>query len=145
MDADRFWAIVDACHAASGGDMERKHQLIKAAISRLSSDEALDFYQIFNRMMDAAFTWPLWGAAYVLNGGCGDDSFIDFRASLISGGRAMFDKAVADPDSLADEDIDIDSWFRERFQYAITDGVKAKIGRRPSRASPPLGCGQLLM
>jgi hypothetical protein len=50
----------------------------------------------------------------------------------------MFDKAVADPDSLADEDIDIDSWFRERFQYAITDGVKAKIGSRPSRASPPL-------
>jgi hypothetical protein len=116
--------------------MDQKNQLIKAAISRLSRDEASAFYQVFHRMMDTAFTWPLWGAAYVLNGGCGDDSFMDFRASLISRGRAAFDKAVSDPDSLADEDFDIDSWFHEGFQYAIADGVKANTGSRPSRVSP---------
>src|SRR5665213_1637361 len=79
MDDDKFWAIVEGCHAASGGDMDRMDQLIKVAISSMSSEDALAFYQIFQRMMDTAFTWPLWGAAYVLNGGCGDDSFSDFR------------------------------------------------------------------
>ena len=117
--------------------MDRKDQQIKAAIGRLSSDEATAFSQIFERMMDAAFTYPLWGAAYVVNGGCGDDSFMDFRASLISRGQVAFDKAVLDPDSLADEDIDIDSWFHEGFQYAIMDGVEAKTGSRLRRVSPP--------
>src|SRR5262249_9768134 len=81
---NKFLAIVEECDVASGGDMDRKDQLIKAAISRLAGDEALAFYEIFHRMMDTAFAWSLWGAAYVLNGGCGDDSFTDFRASLIS-------------------------------------------------------------
>jgi hypothetical protein len=137
MDDNKFWAIVEECDVASGGDMDRKDQLIKAAISRLAGDEALAFYEIFHRMMDTAFAWSLWGAAYVLNGGCGDDSFTDFRASLISRGRAPFEKTIADPDSLADEDIHIDSWFHEGFQYAVTDGVTASIGRRPRRLSPP--------
>jgi hypothetical protein len=137
MDDEKFWAIIEECHAASEGDAARKDQLIKAAMSRLSGEDALAFYQIFLRMMDAAFTWGLWGAAHVLNGGCGDDSFSDFRASLISRGRVVFEETVADPDSMADDDdIDIKSWFHEGFEYAIADGVKANIGRRPSRGGP---------
>jgi hypothetical protein len=135
MDDDKFWAILEGCRAASGGDMDRMDQLIKVAISGMLSEDALAFYQIFQRMMDTAFTWPLWGAAYVLNGGCGDDSFSDFRASLISRGRTVFDKTIANPDSVADEDIDIESWFHEGFQYAIAEGVKANIGRRPNRVN----------
>jgi hypothetical protein len=137
MDDDKFWAMVEECHTASRDNMDRKEQLIKAAISRLSRDDALAFFQIFQRMMDTAFTWPLWGAAYVVNGGCGDDSFTDFRASLISRGRTVFDKAIADPDSLADDDTDTANWFHEGFQYAIVEGVKANTGSRPRRASPP--------
>jgi hypothetical protein len=59
MDDDEFWAIVEECHAASRGNMDRKDELIKAAISRLSREEALALYQIFQRMMYTAFTWPL--------------------------------------------------------------------------------------
>jgi uncharacterized protein DUF4240 len=137
MDSERFWSIIQGCHEASGGDMDRKDQLIKAAISRLSCKEAEAFYVIFNQMMDAAYTWGLWGAAYVINGGCGDDAFADFRASLISRGRAAYQEPIADSDSLADEDIDFDAWFHEGFQYGVTEGVKAALGTRPRRATPP--------
>jgi hypothetical protein len=136
MDEDVFWAMVQRCHDVSSGDMKEKCKLVIAEIARLSAEDALAFHQIFQRMMDAAYAWPLWGAAYVANGGCGDDSFSDFRASLISRGRAAYENALADPDSLADDTIYIDSWFYEGFQYAITDGVKAKIGKRPTRAFP---------
>ncbi len=47
MDDEKFWAIVDECHTASGGDMNQKDQQIKTAINRLSSNEALAFYQTF--------------------------------------------------------------------------------------------------
>jgi hypothetical protein len=136
MGDDEFWEIIEECNAASTGDMNRKDQLVEAAIGRLSRDHALEFYRIFHRMMDSAFAWPLWGAAYVINGGCGDDTFSDFRASLISRGRAPFEKAIVDPDSLADEDIDLDSWFHEGFAHAISDGFTAKLGKRPVRVDP---------
>ena len=137
MDDDKFWEMVEEGAAIPVGECDKRDELIRTSIGRLSVDEALSFYQIFNRLLDTAFTWSLWGAAYVINGGCGDDSFMDFRASLISRGRAAFNRALADPDSLADDDIDIDSWFHEGFQYAVADGVKASIGRRPLRDSSP--------
>jgi Protein of unknown function (DUF4240) len=56
MTDDQFWAIVDHVHDASEGDMDLKEQLIKAAISRMSHQEAQDFYQPFERAMDAAFS-----------------------------------------------------------------------------------------
>ncbi|MFD6821443.1 DUF4240 domain-containing protein [Streptomyces sp. NPDC060085] len=41
-------------------------------------------------------------AAYLIGGGCSNDSFMDFRAGLIALGRDWYEKATADPDSLAD-------------------------------------------
>ncbi len=134
---EKFWSMVQDCHEASGGDADRKDQLLKAAIGRLSGEEAEALSVIFNQMMDAAYTWGLWGAAYVINGGCGDDTFADFRAALISRGRTAYETAIADPDSLAEDDIDPDAWFHEGVQYAVTEGVKVTLGTRPRRASPP--------
>ncbi len=56
----------------------------------------------FHRISEQGYGWPLWGAAYLLNGGCGDDGFDDFRGWLVTRGRAVFEAALADPDSLAD-------------------------------------------
>jgi hypothetical protein len=137
MNDEQFWAIIQDCHEASGGKTERKDRLIEAAICRLPGKEAEAFYAIFNRMMDSAYTWGLWGAAYVINEGCGDDTFADFRASLISRGRSAFQDATGNPDSLADEDIDLDAWFHEGFHYAVTAGVKTVLGSLPRRANPP--------
>jgi hypothetical protein len=136
MNDEQFWAIIQDCHEASGGNTDRKDQLIVAAICRLPGKEAEAFYAIFNRMMDSANTWGLWGAAYLINEGCGDDTFADFRASLISRGRSAFQNATANPDSLADEDIDPDGWFHEGFQYAVAAGVKKVLGTLPRRANP---------
>jgi hypothetical protein len=136
MDDTRFWSIIEDCHIASGGDMDRKDQHIRTATSRLSGPDAESFVGIFDRMMDTAYSYQLWGAAYVIHGGCGDDTFSDFRASLISRGRAAFEKAIKDPDSLADEDIDDETWFHEGFQYGVIEGVQAALRRRPPRATP---------
>jgi hypothetical protein len=133
MDESQFWGVVQRANDAAGNDMDQKGQVLKQEISKLSKNDALDFADLFDAMMARAHSYILWGAAYVINGGCGDDTFSDFRASLISRGRAAFEGAISDPDSLADEDIDEEVWFYEGYQYDVTDGVKAVAGARPKR------------
>jgi len=50
----------------------------------------------------AANKIDLWGAAYLINGGCSDDGFDYFRGWLIAQGREVFERTVADPDALAE-------------------------------------------
>ena len=135
MDEDGFWKIVRCAHDLSGGDMEQKCEALRQLIPTLSKDQALAFAQHFDAMMDKAYNWPLWGAAYVINGGCSDDSFSDFRAALISRGGQAFERALADPDSLADEAFEGSDWFYEGYQYAVSDAVEAVAGNRPPRSA----------
>lgn len=133
MDEMKFWEIVQTAHDRSDGDMERKCDAIKTIIAELDKAEALAFSYLFDDMMDKAYSWPLWGAAYIINGGCGDDTFTDFRASLISRGQAVYEKVVSNPESLADESYDEEAWFYEGYQYAVGDGVEAATGFVPPR------------
>jgi hypothetical protein len=136
MDEDKFWDIVERANAVSAGDMDRKCDALRQQIAMLSKDAALEFAGLFDAMMDKAYCWPLWGAAYVIHGGCGDDTFSDFRASLISRGRQAFENALSDPETLADEDPANSDWFYEGYQYAVTQAVKAVAGTRPHRRMP---------
>jgi hypothetical protein len=136
MDEPSFWAVVQQVHDQAQGDMEQKCEVIGTTLAELPSEEARQFAHLFDAMMDRAYSWPLWGAAYVINGGCGDDTFSDFRASLISRGRDAFERAIADPDSLALEDVDEEAWCFEGYQYAVTDGVEAAVGSVVRRKQP---------
>lgn len=141
MDEAGFWDLIDRAHSASEGDMDRKCDVLTGQLAALSRDEVLRFVELFDAMMIRAYNWSLWGAAYVIHGGCGDDTFQDFCSALISRGREQFESALADPDGLADRDIDEESWFYEGFQYAVTEAAIAVAGERPSRlaASRPSG------
>jgi hypothetical protein len=142
VDESQFWELVQRAHDAAGNDMDQKCEVLKAEIGKLSKNEANDFAILFDGMMDRAYSYKLWGAAYVIHGGCGDDTFIDFRSSLISRGRSCFERAVADPDSLADEEFDETAWFYEGYQYAVTAGVKAVAGLRQRRRHPDRPSGE---
>jgi len=66
----------------------------------LPLDEGRSFHRHFDEREDRAYTWELWAAAYIVGGGCSDDAFSDFRATLISMGRQTFERVIADPQSL---------------------------------------------
>src|SRR5262249_33752044 len=65
-------------------------------------DEAAHFRRTFLSYLDRAYRWDLWRAAFLIGGGCSDDSFMDFRSWLISLGRDVYERAISDPDSLPD-------------------------------------------
>jgi uncharacterized protein DUF4240 len=136
VDESKFWELVQRAHDGASDDMDRKCEALKAEIGKLSKSEASDFGVLFDTMMNRAYSHELWGAAYVVHGGCGDDTFNDFRSALISRGRACFERALADPDFLADEVFDETTWFYEGYQYAVSAGVKDVAGSQPGRRLP---------
>lgn len=116
--------------------MDRKCELLRMRLEELDGPELLDFIRHFETMDAAAYTWPLWGAAYVMEGGCSDDAFSDFRGTLISQGRGVFERALADPDSLAEVDYGGDHPCYEGFQYIASEVAENKQEEVPGRDVP---------
>src|SRR5262245_27112681 len=86
---------------------------VRTALVRLGRDETADFVRLFDDALDGLYTWDLWGVAYLVQGGCSDDAFENFRAWVISRGRAAWELAVRDPNALGLA-IDPDSSDEER-------------------------------
>src|SRR5262245_53974222 len=61
----------------------------------------MGFERQFEKIHTGSCSWNLWGAAYLMNGGCSDDGFEYFRAWLMAQGRRTFEKAVEDADTKA--------------------------------------------
>ncbi|MFT3734501.1 MAG: DUF4240 domain-containing protein [Rhodocyclaceae bacterium] len=132
MDVMSFWGLIDKSRRASDGDPEQQIEEMTALLDDLSTEEVVEFQHIFNAFFRSSYTWPLWGAAYVIGGGCSDDGFDYFRGWLISRGEKAFNTALADPDKLGafikeeDEDLEcqvegwqsvgIDAWCRKTGQ-----------------------------
>jgi hypothetical protein len=102
MDREQFWVMIEAARAASGGGCQAQTAQLVAALSQRSVDEVLAWDRIHGELMAESYGWDLWGAAHLINGGCSDDGFDYFRGWLLGQGRAIWQAALADPDSLAD-------------------------------------------
>src|SRR5207244_1156324 len=85
--------------------------------------------------MARSYQWSLWAGAYVLNGGCSDDSFDYFRGWLIAQGRAVFEDALGDPDTLVDVVIPgQDITECESMLSVAYDAYRAATGRELRQA-----------
>ncbi|MGR3514991.1 MAG: DUF4240 domain-containing protein [Paracoccaceae bacterium] len=121
---DRFWTIIDS---TVGADMDAQIERLGNTLAGLSRDEIIAFHSDFARASAAAYRWDLWGAAYVINGGCSDDGFIDFRSWLIAQGKSVYDGAMADPESLAGHVKEAYEAAFEDFAYVVMDVFEAKF------------------
>lgn len=109
MSVDEFWALInDACAEVdpSVTDFDgRFSAIVQACEDRLSTrepDQIVEFALRQWHMRDQADLWNLRAAAYVIEGWSSDDGFMDFRQGLIALGQVWYERALADPDSLAD-------------------------------------------
>lgn len=122
MELTEFWNIIEI-----GKDSDEPENVLKEELNKLGAEEVASFQKHFEDIFDKADAWNLWGAAYLIGGGCSDDGFIDFRYALISMGKSIYEKAIADPDSLASlgRDIEIDN---ELFGYVAGTVYEEKTG-----------------
>jgi Protein of unknown function (DUF4240) len=99
MEWKRFWKLTESAYRADGVE---HFEALKAIQALMSEDELVAYQARFDELMAAANLIDLWGAAYLINGGCSDDGFHDFRAWLIGRGRHVYESALKNPDTLAD-------------------------------------------
>ena len=129
MTTDGFWKIVDRVHAASKGDMDAKCELLRKELRKLPAKEIRSFEEHFADCEARAYSWELWAAAYIIGGGCSDDMFMDFRATLISMGKATFERVVSSPGVLVDMDVSEENAFYEGYQYIAADVYEDIAGK----------------
>lgn len=112
MDEAGFWRIIDEARVAGRGETDDMSSYLQDRLAELSPEAILEFARIRHRLDERAYSWALWGAAYVIEDGCSEDCFRDFRSYLISLGRAPYQAALRDPDSLAGvvEDAENGDW-----------------------------------
>jgi hypothetical protein len=99
MDWKPFWKVIEESYRPDGAD---RFEALKARLADLSDADLVAFQARFDELLDAANRIDLWGAAYLVNGGCSDDGFHEFRAWLIGRGRHVYESALKHPDALAD-------------------------------------------
>lgn len=99
-----MWQLINAARAAAEdpADGEAVAEALIDALVGAGAERIRQFDLELHTAMARAYGWSLWGAAYVMNGGCSDDGFDYFLGWLVGQGRDVFDRALADPDSLAE-------------------------------------------
>lgn len=128
MNTEAFWSLINQTVEAKTTDQQM--ELVYAELNDLSIEELLSFHSIFLQKMDESYTWELWSAAHIIHGDCPDDAFIDFRAWLIFRGRAIFEAAIKNSDSLASlgKKILLESFDGEEFNYLAAEVYEEKTG-----------------
>ena len=104
MDEEKFWQIIKTSKDKSGNDFERQQIELANVLSKLSPDDIILFGNRFRYFRGQANSWELWGAIYIIHGGCSDDSFNDFREWVIGQGKDFYYKTIKNPETLTEID-----------------------------------------
>jgi hypothetical protein len=125
MNPQQFWKIVELVKTEAGDDVDARPRVLQKHLMALEPAAIQGFQIAYEALQLQANSWSLWGAAYIMNGGCSDDGFIYFRDWLISEGEQTYKTAVANPDSLVA--LTRRDYFElEAFGYAALKAYAAK-------------------
>ncbi|MEV7831240.1 DUF4240 domain-containing protein [Streptomyces subrutilus] len=133
METDEFWHLIEAARSQAGERRTFDQALVELLAAR-SKREILDYQEQFDELHHALYRWDVWAAAYLIGGGCSDDSFIDFRAGVIAQGRGWYERIALDPDELAEHPLVVtaadahDDLFYESVNYSARYAFKQLTG-----------------
>lgn len=102
MDEEVFWKIIMTTKEKSNGDYDAQQEELAKELSKLTPDEIILFGNRFRYFRGQANTWELWGAIYIIHGGCSGDSFNDFREWVIGQGKEFYYNTIQNPESLVE-------------------------------------------
>jgi hypothetical protein len=104
MSERKFWQLVDAARASAAvpADADSVGRRARELLEAMPVDEVAELARAEWELRARSYRVDLWAAAYLINGGCSDDGFEYFRGWLMAQGRDVFERAVADPDTLAE-------------------------------------------
>ena len=129
MDEDQFWKLIDKSRVAANNNYQAQIASLKAILLTLEPSDIVKFDNTFTSLLAASYDYKLWGASFVINGGCSDDCFDYFRQYLIGHGKEKFYKTIKDPESCVSwiKSEEEDNW--EGLQYPAMEAYKQKTGK----------------
>lgn len=98
----RFWEIIDASRQPKPTDLSAHCDALKQQLTNLSREELIAFDETYGIVREELNDFHLWAAAKILNDGCSEDGFDYFKDWIITQGRAVYEAALENPESLAD-------------------------------------------
>lgn len=134
MTEERFWAVIERDRHSTKAPTPAAVDRLTTQVERLSDQELADFVRTFHAVHLRAYSWDLWAAGYLIQDTMSDDGFVDFRSWLIAHGRDVFERALADPDTIAELDwrADLeDMGVAEQFADVGVQEYLARIGEPP--------------
>jgi hypothetical protein len=121
MKKGEFWTIIHKSKEMSKGDYFQQQSCLIEILKDFNQNKMMKFGNTFYYLFNLAYTWELWGAAYVALGGCSDDSFMDFRGWLIAQGKDVFESTLKNPESLAKHMHLLQNQNLEGFSYCASE------------------------
>jgi hypothetical protein len=101
MTQEEFWDLIEASRQETENPDEQT-EVLQDRLKSLSEAEILSFADHFRTYHNRLYTWDHWGVAYILQGGCSDDAFTDYRTWIIAQGRALYLEVLEDPQAVGD-------------------------------------------
>lgn len=101
MNTEEFWKIIDTSYK-NAESIDDTVRALSVELENLAREELQSFQNHYESFIKNAYRWDLWGAAFVMNGGCSDDGFRYFLDWLISEGSITYQKALENPDNLSE-------------------------------------------
>lgn len=106
MNETEFWSVIDRATQSATAKTERETTKALAwELLPLSESEIKQWDAYLHGYRDLADTSKMFAAAVVINSGSSDDCFMDFCVWVMMQGRAVYEAALANPDSLAELDL----------------------------------------
>ncbi len=131
MNESEFWGLIDRSRQEAGGGELQAAALTKT-LSGLPESDIYEFECSFRTHMMRAYHFNVLATAKLLEGYVSDDTFIYFRAFLISMGRETLDAAIENADALANLQIDDGEWML----YVADNALKQKFGEHTPKTLP---------
>jgi hypothetical protein len=104
MDADQFWKVIENARSQVSIRLTVRWSppRLPTCYPHIHASRTLLPSRPLSDLMADSYRNLLWAAAYLINSGCSDDGLEYFRCWLIVQGRTLFERSVANPDTLAD-------------------------------------------
>ena len=144
MDRSAFWELIEISRQ-QGRFCEEQVTDLRSRLQGLELAEVVSFQQHLGALLAQAYRGDLWAVAYIVNGGCGDDGFIDFRGWLIAQGREFFEVVLRAPERIGERVQQSGEAACSDMVYVAEEVYRDRTGGRdiPGQAPPAPLQGEL--
>lgn len=130
MNEKEFWNIIESAGSPDNDDADDQCEAISEALSVNSKEDIIAFHNIYEVILNRAYTWDLMEACYIITHYLSDDGFEDFRNWIILNGQERFENSLKTPDYLASfikVDDPVEEIIGEALLYVCEEAYSGEV------------------